>query len=296
MDMATDGLTVVAGSLGDQGGAAARALHRQARPVRALSHNLRSPAAQGLLSEGVDVLQDDLSVPEVVVRDLRGARRLFAALTPFDEGGLEAESRQIRHLAYAAIQADLGRVVYSAVGDPDQDREVEADAKWGVERLLEEFELPLTLLRPAFFMENLDQFALRRQPDGSLVLRMPLEEQTRVQWISVQDVGELSRIALERPSAFGHGPVQLAADELTLEVALQMIGDELDADVHYEQISLDEVTDQHAHGMYRWFQSYAHYDADMEALRRLHPGMMTFRQWLERGCLDTSKLDERPAA
>jgi uncharacterized protein YbjT (DUF2867 family) len=294
--MATEGLTVVAGSLGDQGGAVARALHRHARPVRALSHNLRSPAATRLLTDGVDVLEDDLDVGEVVVRDLAGATGVFGALTPFDKGGLEAETRQVRNLAYAAVQAGVRRFVYSAVGDPEQDRDVTADAIWGVERLVQEFELPLTLLRPAFFMENLDEFALRRDPDGTLVLRMPLDPRTTVQWIAVDDVGELVRLALERPELFGSGPVELAADELTLEIALAMVGDELDADVRYEQISLDDVTDQHAHGMYRWFQSYAHYDADMEALRRLHPGMLTFRQWLEKGCLDQSKLEERPAA
>ncbi len=294
--MTLSGFTVVAGSLGDQGGAVARVLHQQALPVRALSHNLRSPAARGLRAAGIEVLQDDLRVPEVVVKDLVGAAQVFCALTPFDQGGLAAEHRQLKNLAWAAAQAGVEHVVYSAVGDPDEDREASPRDLWGIERQLREFHLPLTLLRPAFFMENLDEFALRRAADGTLVLRLPLDPGTVVQWIAVADVAEFVRLAFEQPDAFGHDPVQLAGDEVTLIDALEMIGDALGADVRYERIALDQVTNQHAHGMYRWFQAYVHYHADIDALLRLHPNMLTFQRWLDRGSLDRSKLEQRPAA
>jgi uncharacterized protein YbjT (DUF2867 family) len=294
--MALNGFTVVAGSLGDQGGAVARALHQQALPVRALSHDLRSAAAKRLRAAGIDVLQDDLEVPEVVVKDVVGAAQAFCALTPFDEGGLAAEHRQARNLAWAAAQTGVERFVYSAVGDPDEDREASPHDLWGIERRLREFRLPLTLLRPAFFMENLDEFALRRRPDGTLVMRLPFDPATVVQWIAVADVAEVVRIAFEHPEAFGNDPVQLAGDELTLSRALEMIGEALGVDVRYERIALDEVGDRHAHGMYRWFQTYAHYHADIDGLRRLHPDLLTFQRWVDRGSLDRSKLEKQPAA
>ena len=173
--------------------------------------------------------------------------------------------------------------------DPDQDRDASPHDLWGIERLLQGFHLPLTLLRPAFFMENLDEFALRRHADGNLVLRLPLDPETTVQWIAVADVGEFVRLAFEKPDAFGDDPVQLAGDEVTLIDALEMIGDALGADVRYERIALDQVTDRHAHGMYRWFQTYVHYRADIDALLRLHPDMLTFQRWLDRGSLDQSR-------
>ena len=269
--MTSNGFTVVAGSLGDQGGAVARVLHQQALPVRALSHDLRSPAARGLRAAGIEVLQDDLRVPEVVVKDVVGVTHVFGALTPFDEGGLAAETLQVRNLGWAAAQAGVERFVYSAVGDPDQDRDASPHDLWGVERLLQGFHLPLTLLRPAFFMENLDEFALRRQPTALWCCGCRWTRGTAVQWIAVADVGEFVRLAFEKPDAFGDDPVQLAGDEVTLIDALEMIGDALGADVRYERIALDHVTDQHAHGMYRWFQTYVHYHADIDALLRLHP-------------------------
>jgi uncharacterized protein YbjT (DUF2867 family) len=294
--MIPDGFAIVAGSLGDQGGAVARTLKRHGRPVRALTHNRWSPAARRLVDSGIEVLSDNLDSPEVVVRDLAGAAHVFGAFTPFDEGGLQAELRQVRNLAWASVRAGVQRFVYSAVGDPQQDKEVKADDIWGVERLLQQFDLPLTLLRPAFFMENVDEFALRRDERGDLVLRMPLDEQAVVHWIAVDDVGTLARLAFERPAAFGPGPVQLGADELSFAEAVALIGEVLGEEVRYEQIALGEVKDRHARGMYRWFQSYAHYRPDVARLRRLHPGLLTFRQWLEAGRLDLSKVEAGSSA
>ncbi len=289
--MIPDGFTVVAGSLGDQGGAVARTLKRHGRHVRALTHNRWSPAAKQLITDGVEVLNDNLQTPEVVVRDVAGAAHVFGAFTPFDEGGLQAELRQVRNLAWASVRAGVEHFVYSSVGDPEQDKEVKADDIWGVERLLTQFDLPLTLLRPAFFMENVDEFALRRDEDGGLVLRMPLNENARVHWIGVEDVGTLARLADDRPGAFGPGPVQLGADELSFAEACDLMSEFLEEEVRYEQIALGEVKDRHARGMYRWFQSYAHYKPDVEKLRRLYPGLLTFRQWLGSGRLDLVKVE-----
>src|SRR5512141_2100499 len=149
--MIPDGFTVVAGSLGDQGGAVARQLKLHGRHVRALTPNRWSPTARRLIDDGVEVLNDSLETPEVVVRDLAGAAHVFAAFTPFDEGGLQAELRQARNLAWASVRAGVQQFVYASVGDPQQDRAVTSDELWGVERLLRQFDLPLTLLRPAFF-------------------------------------------------------------------------------------------------------------------------------------------------
>jgi uncharacterized protein YbjT (DUF2867 family) len=295
--MIPDGFTVVAGSLGDQGGAVARTLKQHGRHVRALTHNRWSPAARSLIDNGVDVLNDNAETPELVMRDIAGAAHVFAAFTPFDEGGLQAELRQVRNLAWASVRSGVERFVYSSVGDPDQDKELDADEIWGVERLLQQFDLPLTILRPAFFMENVDEFALRRDPDGSLVLRMPLGEHTSVHWIAVEDVATLARLAFDRPNAFGPGPVQLGADTLSFSQACKLIGERLGEEVRYEQIALGEVRDRHARCMYRWFQSYAHYKPDVKKLRRLHPGLMSFAQWLESGRLDVHKVEHgSPAA
>ena len=66
--------------------------------------------------------------------------------------------------------------------------------------------------------------------------------------------------------------------------------------MRYEQVALGEVKDRHARGMYRWFQRSAHYKPDVDGLRRIHPGLMTFQRWLESGRLDLGKVEQRERA
>jgi uncharacterized protein YbjT (DUF2867 family) len=294
--MIPDGFTVVAGSLGDQGGAAARTLKLNGRHVRALSNNRWSPASGRLLEAGVEVLNDDLYSPDVVVRDIAGAAHVFAALSPFDEGGPQAQLRRARNLAWASVRAGVERFVCSAVGDPDHDRDTPPGGEWEIEELLRQFDVPLTLLRPTFFMENLAQSALRRGAGRMLVLRTPLPEQTTVHWIALDDVGAFVRIALDRPTVFAAGPVPLAGDELSLAEACALLGETLGEPIRYEQSAFGEVRDPHTRGMYRWFHASAPYEPDVERLRRIHPGLLTLRQWLARGGLDVGKVEARSAA
>ena len=91
-------------------------------------------------------------------------------------------------------------------------------------------------------------------------------------WIAVEG-GHAGAPRLRSPRRLGPGPVQLGADELSFTDAAAMIGEVLGEEVRYEQIALGEVKDGHARGMFRWFQSYAHYHPDAAKLRRIHPGL-----------------------
>jgi uncharacterized protein YbjT (DUF2867 family) len=283
---------LVAGSLGDQGGAVARRLHAEGRRVRALTHNMSSPAARRLRKLGVEVVFDDLNDARMVRRDFDGVRAVFAALTPFDEGGRQAEYRQVANLADAAREWGVERFVYSSVGDSERDRDISADARWEVERILIDRDLPLTVLRPAFFMENLPEFALRRTGPRSVQLRMPLDPETRLQWIAIDDVGTLAATAFAAPGLFGGKPTELAGCDLTLKGSMEAMESRLDVEVEYVRISLDEVRAQseHAYGMYRWFEAYASYSADVPWVRDLCPSLMTFAGWLTAGNLKLSDL------
>jgi uncharacterized protein YbjT (DUF2867 family) len=283
---------LVAGSLGDQGGAVARRLHAEGRRARALTRSMTSPAARKLRRLGIEVVFDDLDDAHVVRRDFDGVRSVFAALTPFDEGGRAAEYRRAANLADVAREWGVEHFVYSSVGDPERDRDLSSDALWEVERIVADRSLPLTLLRPGFFMENLVQFALRRSGSRSLLLRTPLDPSTRLQWIAVDDVGALAVTAIADPGLFGGGPVGLAGCELTVAESMDAVTRVLDLDVEYARISFEEVTKQgeHAYGMYRWCESHPHYTADIARLRALHPPLMTLADWLAAGHLRLSDL------
>ena len=56
------------------------------------------------------------------------------------------------------------------------------------------------------------------------------------------------------------------------------------------------MRERHARGVYRWFLDHGRYEPDVNELRRLHPGLLTFRRWLETGHLDLEKIEQRSAA
>jgi uncharacterized protein YbjT (DUF2867 family) len=221
---------------------------------------------------------------------------LFAALTPFDRGGREAELGQLDVLAGAAARAGVPRVVYSSVGDPDRDHDGDPDALWEAERLLVERGLPLTIFRPAFFMENLSQFALKRFTGLTLRIQTPLPDDVLLQWIATRDVALFVEMALLQPERFDGRPVELGGDELTLWDATMLVASHARETVGYARINMKTVARQSGHllGMYRWFELRPLYRADIGALRTMHPGMLTFAEWLKTGGLALAEPQQAP--
>ena len=128
------------------------------------------------------------------------------------------------------------------------------------------------------------------------MLRMPLPEKTVVPWIATEDVATLVRIALDRPGVFGPGPVPLAADQRSFAEVRALMSEALGEPVRYEQIAFGEVRDRRARGMYRWFQICGSAKPDTQMLRRLHPGLLTLQQWLERGGARPRRVESGSAA
>jgi uncharacterized protein YbjT (DUF2867 family) len=285
-------LFVVAGSLGDQGGAVARHLVAAGHPVRALSTAPDGATARELHAVGVDVIDADLSDRRSVGDACRGAWGVFAAFTPFDRGGREAELDQLAVLAGAAGASGATRFVTSSVGDTDRDAALAAGELWESERLVRDL-LPrdsrtvVSFLRPAYFMENLDVMTITRSGTNSLQIETPLSPDQPLQWIAVADVAAFAEIALARPSVFAELPVELAGDELTLWDAAVMIARNTGDIVGYSRINMATMARRsgHLHGMYRWFEAHPLYAADIPALRAVLPGLHTLEGWLVAGGL-----------
>lgn len=297
MDLSSDAgtkhkLFVVAGSLGDQGGAVARRLAANGQRVRALSPKPDGPTARELRAAGIDVIGDDLSDPRRAVESCRGAWGVFAAFTPFDRGGREAELDQLAVLARAATENGAARFVSSSVGDPDRDAGLAAGALWDSERVVRDLLPPGSptvagFLRPAYFMENLDVMTMTRSGTNSLQIETPLAPDQPLQWIALADVATFAELAFLRPKLFSQTPVELAGDQLTLWDAALLIADHHRYVVGYSRINMATMARRsgHLHGMYRWFEVHPLYSADIPALRALNPDLRTFKGWLETGGL-----------
>ena len=270
---------LVSGATGQQGGAVTRSLLDRGFPVRALTRDAQKPEAQALTDQGVEVVQGDMEDRSAIERALEGAYGVFSVQN-FWETGYDREVRQGKTVLDAAKVVGVEHVVYSSVGSAHRETGIaHFDSKSEVEEHLREIQIPYTILRPVFFMQNWEM--MREMVLGG-TLAQPLDPEKPFQQVAVEDIGVFVAMAFEDPDAWIGREVDLAGDEQTMpriaETFSRVVGREID----YYQVPWDHFEEQMGEEyavMYRWFNDYG-YEADIAALREEHPGLVTFEQYL----------------
>ena len=188
----------VAGATGQQGGAVARHLLKHPGfTVRALTRDTTKAPARALAQAGAELVQGDLDDPSSFERALDGAYGVFSVQNAL-EAGYDREVQQGKKLADAAKAAGVQHFVYSSVVSADRDTGIpHFESKWEIEQHIRQIELPFTVLRPAFFMQNWHNYM--REPILHGTLPLPLSPQTPLQQISVEDIGAFAALAFEAP-------------------------------------------------------------------------------------------------
>jgi uncharacterized protein YbjT (DUF2867 family) len=139
-----------------------------------------------------------------------------------------------------------------------------------------------TILRPVFFMSNLFQYyGVKEEADGTLTLIQALHPQTRLQMIAVEDIGKFAALAFAHPETFLGKAIEIAGDALTpLEMA-QHLEHATGKPTRFVELPLEQLRSMDAQTaiMYDWFNQSG-YQADLPALQKLHPALLTFEAWL----------------
>lgn len=178
---------LITGSTGVIGSQVLAHLQGQGVEVRALT---RSPE-QARFPEGVTAVKGDLSDIDSVRQALRGVSTLFL-LVPV----VADEVSQSLQALNAAREAGVKGIVYLSVFKAEQYAEVpHFTVKHTVERMIEALDLPATVLRPAYFIQN-DE----RQKDallGAGVYGMPIGG-AGISMVDVRDIGEAAALELLR--------------------------------------------------------------------------------------------------
>lgn len=269
---------VVTGATGQQGGAALRHLQGKGWTLRALTRDPAKPAAQRLPAPDTEVVAANPDDRASLDRALAGAYGLFGVLTPREEGPA-GEERQGKTLADAAQAAGVQHVVYSSVGGADKHTGIpHFDSKWHIEEHARGLGLPLTVLRPVFFMENFLSYSGPR--DGAVAL--PLPSDRPLQLIAVDDIGAFAALAFARPATFLGQALEIAGDERTPSQVAASWSRISGQPVRFQELPLDVVRQQSVETatMFDWLQRVG-YQADIPALRRLYPPLQSFETWLE---------------
>ncbi len=182
--------------------------------------------------------------------------------------------------AFSIEASGFARFVYSSVGSAYRQTGIpHFDSKWEVEEHVRRIELPYTILRPVFFMQNWE--GMREMVLGG-TLAQPLDPDKPFQQVAVEDIGAFAAIAFERPSEWLGREVDLAGDEQTMPEIAETFGRVKGREVDYYQVPWDQFEEQMGEEyalMYRWFNDVG-YEADIAALREEYPELTTFEGYL----------------
>lgn len=261
---------LVTGATGTQGGAVIDSLlggEYGEFEVFGLTRDASSDAATALDARGVTLVEGDMTDGDAMRAAVDGMDAVFA-VTTFFEAGPEAEREQGITVADAALEAGVEHFVLSSVGSADADTGLaHFESKADVEAHVAELDLPTTVLRPVFFLQNLETMLRSEIEDGRLPLA--LSHETELAVVDARDIGRAVGAALADPERFLGETITLAGDSLTTAEMAAAFADALGREV--EPIALDVDDYRAAAGdemadMFVWFDEVG-YDVDPDALR-----------------------------
>jgi uncharacterized protein YbjT (DUF2867 family) len=277
---ANDRLILVTGATGQQGGAAARHLLAHGWRVRGLTRSASADKARALQERGAEVVEGDLYDRASVDAALQGAYGVFSVQNFWlPEVGAEGEVRQGSLLADAAQAAGVQHFVYTSVGGAEKNTGIpHFDSKWAIEQHIQALGLPATVLRPVFFMDNLNwsRASILQGTYNSTGIR----PDRTMQMIAADDIGGLAALAFEQPGEYLGRSLEIAGDELTdaqtAETLARVIGRPVQVAPPQQWGNRNTEEGQK---MVRWFNEVG-YQADIPALRQAYPPLRTFEQFL----------------
>ncbi|MEU0360287.1 NmrA/HSCARG family protein [Streptomyces cyaneofuscatus] len=264
-------IILVLGGTGNQGGATARELLSRGWSVRALVRDPDKPEAQALKELGAALVRGDLEDVASLRAAAEGVYGIFSVQAlAYEPETLAAEVRHGKAIADVAKEAGVTHFVYSSVGGAERETGIDHfESKAEIERHIKALGLPATILRPVFFMNNLLHFA---DVEGERVMSLPVKPDKPMQFIASDDIGVFAADAFDRPAEFIGREIELAGDEITFPQVAEVYERITGTPSRLEATPIEER-------MFEWFAEEG-YQADIPALRELHPGLLTFEQFL----------------
>jgi uncharacterized protein YbjT (DUF2867 family) len=306
--MSANPVIAVIGATGAQGGGLARAiLADPARQfaLRAITRKPDSPAAEALARAGAEIVHGDLDAPATLAAAFAGAHGVFAVTNFWEHFSPEREYRQAGHIAAAAREAGVGHLIWSTLEDtrrevplsdarmptlmerykvPHFDAKGEADALFAG--------LPVTYLATSFYWDNLIHFGMgpRRGEDGGLLFVLPMGDR-KLPGIAAADIGPCALGLFRQGQAAIGQRVGIAGEHLTGAEMAAELARVLGEPVQHVAMPFADYAALGFPGADDLANMF-HYKHDfndafcaarpVDRTRALHPGLMSFRQWLER--------------
>ena len=284
-------IIAVTGATGQQGGAVARKLLAEGWQVRALTRDLNKPAAQELKALGAELVAGNMDNRTELDAAFKGAYGVFSVQNFWlPTVGFENEIKQGKAVADAAKAAGVQHLVYSSVGSAHRGMgQKHFESKWLIEQYIHTLNIPYTILRPVAFMDNHNwsrAYILNGTFSGN-----GTRPDKATQIIAVEDIGVFVALAFANIKDYQGKTIELAGDELTEPQVAEMFTKVISRPVMLTAPTggWGNASEEEMQAAYNFFNGEG-YDADIAALRKLHPGLLRFEDYL----LKNGGKDQQP--
>ncbi|CAL9291666.1 NmrA/HSCARG family protein [Streptomyces sp. SudanB182_2057] len=293
----TSDAVLVTGATGRQGGATARALLAAGVPVRALVRDPRSEPAREIEALGAELVRADLSDRASLDPAVEGVRAVFSVqMPPMTGTGVDFadELAQAANLVDAARAGGVRQFVQSSTSGVGEHTRAPgwAEGRWAAmadyfhtkQAIMEAVRgagfARWTVIKPAFFMENLPLLVPKGPRGGLLTVLKP---DTELALVAVRDIGTAATHALRDPDRFHQVELELAGDLRTMEQIAQTLSAAWGVPVTAPSMSLQEALDA---GMPTWGAGHEWNNALLQPARpefaqKLGIPLTTFAEWAD---------------
>lgn len=276
-------IIAVTGATGQQGGAVARKLLAEGWQVRALTRDVNKPAAQELKALGAELVAGDMDNCAELDAAFKDAYGVFSVQNFWlPNVGYDGEIQQGKNVADAAKAAGVNRLVYSSVGSAHRGMgQKHFESKWLIEQYIHTLDVSYTILRPVAFMDN-SNWSRPYILSGTLSSRGTRPDKA-TQIIAVEDIGVFAALAFSNPEDYIGQTIELAGDELTEPQVVEIFSNVIGRPVTLTQSTeeLGNADEEEMKAANDFFNGKA-YDADIAALRKIHPGLLDLEGYLRK--------------
>ncbi len=110
-----------------------------------------------------------------------------------------------------------------------------------------------------------------------------MKPETKLQMISVADIGALTAIIFNNPTDFIGKQIEAAGDELTMPEVAAAFAKKTGKETVFNELPMDIMrkNNEEFANMFQWFIDKG-YEANIAELRKIYPGLMNFETWINK--------------
>lgn len=278
--MNPDKIIAVFGVTGTQGNAVARKLLQEGWRIRAVTRDPESAKAQALSELGADIVRADFDNFASLVKVLENTYGVYSVQPALTTPGDIGQARWGIAVADAAWTVHVQHFVYASAVIDRAKGVMGLGSKRAVEERIAELSLPATILRPAFFMENLTTYFPIRSDADELNLSIPFPPNRKLQMVAVDDIAKVAASAFSHPQAYLGQAIEIVGDTMTLDEMAVAWGNVVGRRCNAIPMPLDTLAQFWSQGvpLFR-FISEGGCDVDITVTSK-EAAMLSFTEWL----------------